>query len=149
MKKLKLLVLTDHSNHSSENSLYALVQAMRQHPRCAQIDVATRGDSGNELFFEKRMSRNLFVSKADESFAFSSDGKSFRKNRQQASVRGYDAIWLRMPPPLSNDFLAYLMSEFPHQLIINDPIGIYKTGTKKRKRLSSLPNSLRVNLSII
>jgi len=97
MKKLKLLVLTDHSNHSSENSLYALVQAMRKHPRCAQIDVATRGDSGNELFFEKRMSRNLFVSKADESFAFSSDG----------------------------------MSEFPHQLIINDPIGIYKTGTKE------------------
>ena len=131
MKKYKLLVLTDHSNHSLENSLYALVQSMRNHPRCAQIDVATRGYSGNNLFFEKMMSRNLFVSKADESFAFSPEGKSFSKNRRQENVRTYDAIWLRMPPPLSDDFLAYLTTEFPYQIIINHPLGIYKTGTKE------------------
>lgn len=130
MKKFKLLVLTDHSNHSSENSLYALVQSMRNHPRCAQIDVATRAYSGNKLFFEKRMSRNLFVSKVEEDFAFSSDGKSFNNNRRRESVRTYDAIWLRLPPPLSEEFLAYLMTEFTHQIIINNPIGIYKTGTK-------------------
>lgn len=130
MKKIKILVLTDHSNHSAENSLYALVQAMRNHPRCAQIDVATRGYSGNNLFFEKLMSRYLFVHKADESFAFSREGKFFSKKRRQESIRTYDAIWLRMPPPLSNEFLGYLKTEFPHQLIINDPVGIYKTGTK-------------------
>ncbi len=131
MKKYKLLVLTDHSNHSSENSLYALVQSMSKHPQCAQIDVATRGDAENHLFFEKKMSRNLLVSKVDESFAFSVDGQSFSKNRRQENVRTYDAIWLRMPPPLSNDFLMYLISEFPNQIIINNPIGIYKTGTKE------------------
>ena len=47
-----MLVLTDHSNHSSENSLYTLVQAMRNHPRCAQIDVASRGYSENHLFLK-------------------------------------------------------------------------------------------------
>ncbi len=125
-----MLVLTDHSNHSSENSLYALVQSMRKHPRCAQIDVATRGYSENNLFFEKLMSRYLFVSKVDENFTFSSEGKSFSKNRRQELVRSYDVIWLRMPPPLSNEFLGYLKTELPHQLIINDPVGIYKTGTK-------------------
>jgi len=130
MKKFKLLVLTDHSNHSSENSLYALVQSMRNHPRCAQIDVATRGYAGNNLFFEKRKSQNLFVRRVTKSFAFSEDGKSLTENLRQENVRTYNAIWLRMPPPLSNNFLGYLMSEFAHQIIINDPVGIYKTGTK-------------------
>ena len=77
------------------------------------------------------MSRNLLVSKADKSFAFSPDGQFFRKNRRKENIREYDAIWLRMPPPLSNDFLMYLMSEFPNQMILNDPIGISKTGTKE------------------
>jgi len=129
MKKFKLLVLTDHSNHSSENSLYTLVKSMLNHPQCAQIDVATRGYSKNSLFFET-VSRQLFVSQADESFAYSLSGKSLKKNLQQETVRSYDAVWLRMPPPLSKDFLDFLADEFPRQLIINDPQGIYKTGTK-------------------
>lgn len=126
-----MLVLTDHTNHSKENSLYPLVKAMREHPRCEQLDVATRANPLNNPFFKEHRSRNLFVSKADESFQFHEDGRSFKKNLRKESMLTYDAIWLRMPPPLSKDFLDYLINEFPNQFIINSPKGIYETGTKE------------------
>ena len=130
MRKLKMLVLTDHRNHSSENSLYALVQSMKKHPSCAQIDVATRNFIGNAPFFEGHTTRNIFVSKVDQDFSFTTSGKAFEKDRRLENVSQYDAIWLRLPPPLSKDFLDFLANEFPKQLIINDPSGIYQTGTK-------------------
>jgi len=131
MQQFKMLVLTDHTNHSAENSLYALVQAMRIHPHCLQIDLATRGNELNNSFFKKHIAKSLFVSKVDETFAYSSDGKSLTKNLRQAILREYDVIWLRMPPPLSDEFLNFLIQSFPCQLIINDPKGIQITGSKK------------------
>jgi len=130
MQKYKMLVLTDHRNHSAENSLYELVRTMSRHQRCAQIDVATRGYKVNDLFFKNHGFKTLFVTKADDSFAYHKDGKSFKKNLRKDSLGNYDVVWLRMPPPLSEDFLHYLAKTFPNVLIINDPSGIYKTGTK-------------------
>ena len=126
-----MLVLTDHTNHIVENSLYELVQAMRIHPRCLQIDVATRGNDLNNFFFKKHIAKGIFVSKADESFTFSTDGNSFKKNLRREFLRAYDAVWLRLPPPLSDDFLSFLVQEFSSQLIINDPQSIQTTGSKK------------------
>ncbi|MEM6318500.1 MAG: hypothetical protein AAF960_12580 [Bacteroidota bacterium] len=53
MSKYKILVLTDHSNHSKENSLYALTKALRAHPKYAQMDIATRGFEANDSFFQE------------------------------------------------------------------------------------------------
>jgi len=44
MKKYNVLVLTDHINHSKENSLYSLVQTMLQHELTAKIAIASRGN---------------------------------------------------------------------------------------------------------
>lgn len=126
-----MLVLTDHKNHSKENSLYPLVKAVREHPRCLQLDVATRVNPLNNPFFQERRSKNLFVTKADESFQFHEDGRSFKKNVRKESVMAYDAVWLRMPPPLPKEFLDYLINSFPSQFIINSPRGIYETGSKE------------------
>ncbi len=130
MNKLKILVLTDHINHSKENSLYPLVQEMRKHPYCAGIDVATRGDELNTFFFKHLISKGLFISRVDDSFAFSPDGRSFKKQLRREFLRTYDVVWLRLPPPLSPEFLAFLVREFPNQLIINNPAGIHQTGSK-------------------
>jgi glutathione synthase len=46
------------------------------------------------------------------------------------SLRDYDVVWLRLPPPLSLTFLEFLSGSFPNQFFINDPIGIYETGSK-------------------
>ena len=131
MRKFKVLVLTDHADHSSENSLYVLVQAMRVHPRCAQIDVATRSNELNDFFFKEYVTKELFVIEADENFVFTPTGMPFKKNLRRSLIQIYDVIWLRMPPPLSNEFLNFLIEEFPNQLIINNPIGIQITGSKK------------------
>lgn len=130
MKKYDLLVLTDHTNHSSENSLYALVKAMQNHPKCAKVDVATKGINQNYSFFELLITNDLYVSEIGEGFAFSPDGAHFKNDLKKANLADYDAVWLRMPPPLSAEFLHFLNLSFPHQVIINHPTGIYETGSK-------------------
>ena len=131
MRQYKMLVLTDHSNHSNENSLYPLVQAMRQHEYCRQLDVATRGDKRNDAFFKDLASASLLVTKVADDFAFSPTGESFKSNLRKASITDYEVVWLRMPPPLSEAFLKKLTTAFPEQLFINNPAGIYKTGSKE------------------
>jgi glutathione synthase len=131
MQKLRVLVLTDHTNHSAENSVYSLLRSMRKHPRCEQIDIATRANPLNDFFFKNFSDEKLFVHEVDENFAFSPEGKSFKHKVQRESVNDYDAVWLRMPPPLPKPFLIFLKHKFPNQIFINDPDGIYETGSKE------------------
>jgi len=131
MHKLKMLVLTDHTHHSKENSLYPLVQAIRLHPLCAQVDVATKGHELNDFFFKKMIPKELFVQRVDEHFSFYPGGSAFKQNLRRENLRNYDVIWLRMPPPLSSGFLTFLNNEYSDHLIINDPKGIYETGSKE------------------
>ena len=131
MPKFKMLVLTDHSNHSAENSLYSLMGAMRRHPSCDQLDVTTRGDELNDFFFKKRIVKDLFVQRIDKHFAFRKNGRAFNGNIRRAPIQSYDVVWLRIPPPIPEEFLMFLHREFPDQLFINDPQGIIQTGTKE------------------
>ena len=96
MKKYKMLVLTDHSRHSAENSLYALVKAMRVHPKCAQIDIASRGNEINNFFFHKKMAKGLFVSKAEEGFQFHPTGRTLTTKLRRELLRFYDVVWLSL-----------------------------------------------------
>jgi len=130
MQTYKVLILTDHSGHSSENSLYALAHSMRTHDRVQQLDIATRANLLNNFFFKDLSSKELHVSKVDEYFSFHSDGIYYKKNIRNESLRTYDVIWLRMPPPLSGAFLAFLQYHFPNILFINNPEGIFEAGSK-------------------
>lgn len=130
MQTFKMLVLTDHNNHSKENSLYSLLKTMRQHPKCVQLDVATRVNKDNDAFFTKYSNTALSVVKVNEAFAFYPDGRAFLKEIKRQMVSDYDVVWLRLPPPLSDSFLSFLKNYFPHQIFINDPLGIYETGSK-------------------
>lgn len=131
MQKLKLLVLTDHTGHSFQNSLYALVKAMRLNECCAFVDVASRGLPENNRFFKKMESSALWVNRVGEHFDFHPEGLAFQQNLRMAFFPEYDAVWLRMPPPLGRDFLYFLDKKFPSRLIFNDPLGIWKTGSKE------------------
>jgi len=63
-------------------------------------------------------------------FAFDENGKFLQQDLTKTSLKEYDVIWLRMPPPLSKSFLDFLIKKFPKQFIINNPKGIYETGSK-------------------
>lgn len=129
MQTYKLLILTDHKNHSSENSLYALARAMYAHPSSACVDVATRNLPENVDFFSEKTDE-ITVSKVDENFQFDAEGNVFLNNKKTVSANDYDLIWLRMPPPLSESFLSFLEKKLFKTFIINSPKGILEGGSK-------------------
>lgn len=130
MQRFKILILTDHTRHTAENSLYALARAMYQHPWCEQVDVASRWNPLNKPFFEARGGSSLLVNPVGPDFQFHPDGLAFKQQLRIAILEEYDAIWLRLPPPLPRRFLFFLDRYFKDQLVINSPQGIWKTGSK-------------------
>lgn len=124
-----MLVLSDHAAHSSENSIYALLQELRKHARCAGIDVASRSIPKNLLFFSQQQ-RTLYVSPVDEGFSFRPDGYFFKNRLRLASLREYDVILLRLPPPVPDPFWQFLTRIYPERHIINQPSGIRETSNK-------------------
>ncbi len=131
MKKYKVLILTDHSGHSKENSLYAIVEKMLLHSMTEEIDIASRGNAINQDFFNQMAGAKLWIRKADNNFAFSKNGSHLSESLSVATIADYDLIWLRMPPPLGKDFLDFLETVFVDKIIINNPKGIYETGSKE------------------
>ncbi len=130
MKKYNVLILTDHTNHSKENSLYPLVRAMLKHPLCNKIDVASRANQDNKAFFAKDKDSFLSVSQTNADFAYSENGEYLNHNLRTVEPDSYDLVWLRMPPPLEQDFLIFLEEVFKEQVVINNPRGIFTTGSK-------------------
>ncbi|MCB0675261.1 MAG: glutathione synthetase [Saprospiraceae bacterium] len=131
MKKLKMLVLTDHQTHSQENSLYALLRELRKNPACAQVDVASRSTPANQLFFSQQMTRAaLYASPVGSHFQYHPDGRCFREKLRRVFLREYDAIFLRLPHPIAPGFWAFLQAQYPAERIVNRPDGIERTSDK-------------------
>lgn len=130
MKKYNVLILTDHTNHSKENSVYAIANVLSKHALVNQLDIATKGNLGNDNFFLHLKSKNIWATKVKEDFEFSENGSHFKQDLLEVSLSNYDLIWLRLPPPLDKSFLDFLTNTFPTQFIINSPLGIYETGSK-------------------
>lgn len=128
--KYSLLVLTDHSSQNKENSIFALLGAMREHPRCERIDVASRGWDVNAPFFSGQDAGGLMASPVTEDFAFHPEGLHFKTGLKKVKLEDYDALFLRLPPPLNNEFLKFLTQHFPDHKIINRPGGLLKTANK-------------------
>jgi glutathione synthase len=128
--KYKLLVLTDHSSQNDSNSIFALLQAMRIHPHCEQIDVASKGVDLNRRFFKGELGARLYACEVTADFSFQEDGRYFTQNLRAVALEDYDALFLRLPPPLDNAFLTALSRQFPDRKIINRPSGLIKTASK-------------------
>lgn len=130
MKQKKVLILTDHKNHSSENSLYDLSVKMLQNENTASLDIASRANAVNQDFFEGNHDAQLFATPINSDFAFSENDHPLSKNFRTIEVKNYDLVWLRMPPPLSENFLNFIANTFSKSVIINHPKAIFQTGSK-------------------
>lgn len=124
------LVLTDHSRHSSENSVYALMAKLSQHSQCGKLDIASRGNSANAAFFQNCASTTLNVKSVDAQFSFDKSGNQFIENTQLVDVQDYDVIIMRLPRPTSDAFLNFVAELGQDKVIINHPKGIQQTSTK-------------------
>lgn len=129
MKKYSIIVLTDHSNHSKENSLYALVNEFLHNERISNVHVASRAIRDNHSFFENPLGQPLHATSAKYPLAFSENG-TFFDHPVQIDVSSFDLVLLRLPHPVSDHFLLSLKELFNNTLIINDPKGIIKTSIK-------------------
>ncbi len=131
MQKFRMLILTDHTNHTSENSLYDLAKALNRHPFANQVDLASRGVLENSNFFSGKLTDTIFVNPVTESFVFDKAGKYFKEGFREKPISIYDVVLLRLPPPLGKKLLDIFNVAFKHQLVINAPKAIYETGSKE------------------
>ncbi len=129
--KYKILSLTDHSGHSAENSLYALMRTMLQHPDCKSIDVVSRGNSANNAFFYDFNSTQLQGTRIDKNFDFQTDGRQFLQETITCDLKDYDVVMMRLPRPIPAGFFDFLKQSFPEKYIINRPSGIKTTSSKQ------------------
>lgn len=130
MRKYKVLVLTDHRNHSDQNSIYAFLQEMIGHPCCDSIDVASRYLTENDAFFTQLDFEDLFVARVSEEFAYTASGSFYKENLTKVDIRSFDLIFMRLPRPVSDEFLLALSQYCQNAIFINDPRGIIECGNK-------------------
>ncbi|KAB8155254.1 hypothetical protein EZY14_005035 [Kordia sp. TARA_039_SRF] len=131
MKTYNILIITDHTNHSVQNSVYVMASEFPNHELVASVDIASLGIPQNESFLEDRNTSTLWVNPVDTSFQFTEDGTFFYNNLTEKSIEAYDFVWLRLPPPLSSAQLTFLKEVCQQQVVINNPSGIEIAGTKK------------------
>lgn len=129
MKK-KVLILTDHKNHTVENSLYDLSVKMVAHPMAESVDIATRFNSKNKDFFLHDSKASLWATSVGADFCFKTSEHPLDYGLKQLDLEEYDLVWLRLPPPLSSAFLEFIDQRFNSAVIINDPKSIEETGSK-------------------
>ncbi len=127
---MRILILTDHSRHSSENSLYSLAAELVQHKEAEQVDVASRKTKANHDFFNSVSNSELWVTTITDDFKFSTIIHPLDGPHVVADPQSYDFVWLRMPPPLNEIFLQYLAAVFIGKIVINNPTSIFETGSK-------------------
>lgn len=130
MKTYKILVLTDHSGHSQHNSLYALMNTLAVHPQCKILYVASRGNKANDAFFQDQASTALEAKKIIADFQFDATGRQFLDEQDQVNITDFDVIMMRLPRPITDDFLRHLNQIDEGLIFINNPQGIIETSTK-------------------
>jgi len=130
-KQYRVLVLTDHSGHSDQNSVYSLLRAMLVHQQCASVHVASRGLAINRGFFEAMQPNSLLATKIDSSFGYSEDGACYSEALVKVRPADYDLVFMRLPRPISDDFLLWIHMQYGHAVIVNSPKGIITTSSKE------------------
>ncbi|CAH0999074.1 Glutathione synthetase [Neolewinella maritima] len=132
MSALSFLVLTDHSGHSDQNSVYSLVSTLAADPRCKYVDIASRGNPKNAPFFQGARTQ-VQGFRVKGKLQFQPSGRQFLEDTHPLDPQAYDVIWLRLPHPVSAvffDALADYNSGADAPLCINNPEGIEVTGDK-------------------
>ncbi len=130
MTSLKILILTDHAGHSSENSVYALARSLATRDIVSRVDIASRSHPENQAFFYEMSSRLLQAHRVENDFYFSEKATQLLSQTKAVELKDYDWVWLRLPRPIPKVFFEFLMAHFPEQRIFNRPSGIMKTSSK-------------------
>jgi glutathione synthase len=126
-----ILIVTDHTTHSSSNSLYELALAIHNDKRSGDVWVCSRGLPENKEFFAGKPVEEVYASKVNYDFAFNPDHAVLMRSSVALSLDMISAILIRMPQPLDKVFLNSLADIRPAKTIINDVKGTIETSSKQ------------------
>lgn len=126
-----ILILTDHSVHTSENSVYALASAFIAHPNISAVDIASRGITDNQIFFNGNPEAVLSVIPAVPKLNYEHALELYKSACTEAELSDYDFVILRLPQPVPEKLFRSLGESIPEDHIINSPRGIMHTGSKE------------------
>lgn len=130
MHRYSILVLTDHSAHSKDNSVYDLCAALRRNPATRLVHLASRGNPANRGFFYDHSTTQVKAWAMRREISFETGQKALAENTFTVDVGSYDVIWLRLPRPIPDGFFPFLTSHVDEYRIINRPSGIHEVGNK-------------------
>jgi len=129
-RSYKILVLTDHSGHSEHNSIYSILSQMHKNDRVEEIFVASRGLVQNDAFYQEMNADQLWAAKIDDTFEYTAEGSHYEKALVRVQPEDFDVVFMRLPRPISDEFLLWLAQLFSHAVMVNNPRGIIATSTK-------------------
>ena len=125
-----MIVLTDHTTHAMQESIYPLLKTMSMNTRCESINVVSRGNPNNDDFFYNYSSTEVYSVRVTNNFIYSLEGDQYIKNTQRNSINDFDILFLRLDMPVKNSFFKFLVNNYNENNIINNPSGIMYTGDK-------------------
>lgn len=114
-----ILILTDHSGHTDENSFYGLASSLAGHADVNSVDIASRGVVDNRVFFEGNVDAVLSVIPALPALTFHRASQLFETALSEAEIVDYDFVLLHLPQSASEIFFSALTGVVPEDHIIS------------------------------
>lgn len=131
-RQLRILALTDHLAHESENSIYRLLHTLSLHPRALEVSIASRGVVANKPFFNELQPIPLQVQPIGPQFTYGTRHAFFEVPGRERYIGEYDLLLFRLPRPITAGFFKFVHAAYdkPGGIMINSPLGIEETSTK-------------------
>ncbi|MEM7659209.1 MAG: hypothetical protein AAF399_24020 [Bacteroidota bacterium] len=127
---MRLLVLTDHLAHHSQESLYPLLRELSCRNLFSDISVMSRSHPKNQGLFYHHNETTGFAGQVDQGFFPATATLYLETNSREVCLEDFDWLLLRMPKPNPLDWFAYMERVFPAHRMVNRPAGIQKVGSK-------------------
>jgi len=129
MKK-KVLILTDSSRHIDVESLFPITRHLVSNSQIDSVYVADRADVENAPFYHSHSLNftRFYARRVDDRYALETTGTFYPAS--MIPIDDFDAVWIRLDHPVTDDFLKYVQALMPAHFIINDPDGLIKTRSK-------------------
>ena len=124
---MRILVLTDTSAHSVENSMYGIVNALKAHNEVSDVFLADRNLDSNQAFFDAQ-SGALSGYKLDSDIQYPLNLST--TELKEMDFNSIDICFLRLPRPIHPEFFSHLKQFIPDKRIVNRPSGIDKSSNK-------------------
>ena len=125
---MNLLIITDSNTTSLSSSFFSLLLNL-QKKQC-NIYILDKAEVTNSNFFQMNDSANFFCHKIEKDYSYQHYINYTYKTKQK-SVNDFTALWIRLDPPIPNEFLYFIENYFANILMINSSKGIIKSSSKK------------------